>query len=47
MHLLTTFRAPDRYKWVKAHANYFDLSDSKRPELRNDTNKKVLRQFKE
>jgi hypothetical protein len=40
-------RTPDIYKWIKEHASYFDLSDSKRPELKDDTNKKVLGKFKD
>ena len=34
------------YIWISQHRKHFDLSDSKRPELHNDTNKKVVGNFK-
>ena len=36
----------DIYNWISQHREHFDLSDSKRPELQDDTNKKVSGCFK-
>ncbi len=41
------FRTDDLYEWIKNNKIHFDLSDSKRPELKDDTNKKVLGKFKD
>ena len=38
---------PDLYDWKRKNKNYFDLSDSLRPDLKDDTNKKVLGKFKD
>ena len=37
----------DIYNWISQHREHFDLSDSKRPELQDDTNKKVSGKFKD
>jgi hypothetical protein len=37
----------DVYDWVKKNKHHFDLSDSLRPELKNNENKKVLGKFKD
>lgn len=37
----------DLYKWIGEHKQYFDLSESVRPELVDNTNKKVLGKFKD
>ena len=39
-------RHHDIFEWISQHREHFDLSDSKRPELHNDTNKKVVGKFK-
>ena len=44
--LVSDIRHHDIYKWISQHREHFDLSDSKRPELHNDTNKKVVGKFK-
>ena len=36
----------DIYNWISQHREHFDLSDSKRPELQDDTNQKVSGCFK-
>ena len=41
------FRTDDLYEWIKNNKIHFDLSESKRPELKYDTNKKVLGKFKD
>jgi hypothetical protein len=38
---------PDIYEWIKENKNYFDLSDSLKPDLKDNTNKKVLGKFKD
>ena len=45
--LVYNFQHPDLYKWIKHNKHYFDLSDSLRPDLKDDTNKKVLGKFKD
>ena len=37
----------DIYEWIKQNKQYFDMSDSKRPELKDNTNKKVLGKMKD
>ena len=38
----------DLYEWInKNNKQHFDLSDSKRAELKDNTNKKVLGKFKD
>ena len=32
----------DIYEWTKQHKSLFDLSDSERPDLKDNTNKKVI-----
>ena len=36
--LVYNIKTPDLYDWIKHNKKYFDLSDSKRPELKDDTN---------
>jgi hypothetical protein len=38
---------PDIYEWVKDNREYFDLSDSARPDMKDNTNKKVIGKFKD
>jgi hypothetical protein len=45
--LVYSIKHDDIYDWVKNNKNYFDLSDSKNPNLKDDTNKKVLGKFKD
>ena len=40
-------KTPNLYKWIKQNSHYFDLSDSQNPELKDNTNKKVLGVFKD
>ena len=37
----------DIYEWIKNNREPFDLSDSLRPDLKDNTNKKVLGKFKD
>ena len=37
----------DIYEWIKNNKEHFDLSDSSVPELKDNTNKKVLGKFKD
>jgi hypothetical protein len=37
----------DIYEWIKNNKQYFDLSDSIRPEIKDNTNKKVIGKFKD
>ena len=37
----------DIYEWISQHREHFDLSDSKRADLQDDTNKKVSGKFKD
>ena len=39
--LVYAIRHHDIFEWITQHRAYFDLSDSKRPELQDDTNQKV------
>ena len=36
----------DIYEWIKDNKQYFDLSESVRPDIRDNTNKKVIAKFK-
>ena len=45
--LVYNIKCADVYKWIGEHKQYFDLSDSKRPELKDDSNQKVLGKFKD
>ena len=38
---------PDIYEWISNNKYYFDLSDAKRPDLKDNANKKVLGKFKD
>ena len=44
--LVNDIRHHDIYNWISQHREHFDLSDSKRPELQDDTNQKVSGCFK-
>ena len=37
----------DIYEWIKTNSKYFDLSDSMRIDMKDNTNKKVLGMFKD
>ena len=37
----------DIYKWVKENPEHFDLSDSLRPNLKDNTNKKIQGKYKD
>ena len=39
--LVYDIRHHDIFEWIGQHREHFDLSDSKRPELQDNTNKKV------
>ena len=39
--LVYDIRRHDIFEWIGQHREHFDLSDSKRPELQDNTNKKV------
>ena len=45
--LVYDIRHHDIYEWIRQHREHFDLSDSKRPDLQDDTNKKVSGKFKD
>jgi hypothetical protein len=45
--LVYNTQTPDLYEWIKNNKHYFDLSDSLRPDLMDDGNKKVLGKFKD
>jgi NurA-like 5'-3' nuclease len=45
--MVYNFKHPDIYEWIKNNKNYFDLSESLRPDLKDNTNKKVLGKFKD
>ena len=38
---------PDLYDWISKNKNYFDLSDSLRPDLKDGANKNLLGKFKD
>ena len=39
--LIYSIQHDDIYEWIKNNKQYFDLSDSLRPDLKDNTNKKV------
>jgi hypothetical protein len=43
--LVYNIQCDDFYKWQKKNKHHFDLSDSKQPELKDNSNKKVLGKF--
>ena len=45
--LVYDIRHNDIYEWIGQHREHFNLSDSKRPDLQDDTNKKVSGKFKD
>ena len=45
--LFYDIRHHDIYEWIGQHREYFDLSDSKRPDLQDDTNKKTSGKIKD
>jgi hypothetical protein len=45
--MVYNFKHPDIYDWIKNNKHHFDLSESERPELKDNTNKKVLGKFKD
>ena len=45
--LIYDIRDPDIYKWIGNNKDHFDLSDSLRPELKNNKNKKVICKYKD
>ena len=44
--LIYSLKHPDIYEWVKENKHLFDLSNSKRPDLWDDTNEAVLSKMK-
>ena len=45
--LIYKIETDDLYDWIKTNKQWFDLSDSLRPDLKDDGNKKVLGKFKD
>jgi hypothetical protein len=45
--LVYYFEHEDIYDWIKKNPQHFDLSDSARADMRDNTNKKVLGKFKD
>jgi len=45
--LVYNIKTPDVYDWMSKNKNYLDLSDCVRPELKDNTNKKVLGKMKD
>jgi hypothetical protein len=45
--LVYSIQHPDIYQWIRDNGQHFDLSDSKRSDMRDNTNKKVLGKFKD
>ena len=45
--LVYDLRHHDVFEWIGQHREHFDLSDSKRPELQDNTNMKVSVKFKD
>ncbi|MFM7989120.1 MAG: hypothetical protein ACKPKO_58385, partial [Candidatus Fonsibacter sp.] len=45
--LVYSIQHNDIYEWIKQNKEHFDLSDSIRPELKDNTNKKVLGKMKD
>ncbi len=44
--LVYNFKHHDIYEWIKKNKHLFDLSDSLRPDMKDNTNKKVLSKMK-
>ena len=45
--LVYNIKHPDVYDWIKHNKQHFDLSESLRPDMKDNTNKKVLRNMKD
>jgi hypothetical protein len=45
--MVYNFKHDDIYEWIKNNKHHFDLSESERPDLKDNTNKKVLGKFKD
>ena len=45
--LIYSIQHDDIYEWIKNNKQYFDLSDSLRPDLKDNTNKKVYEKMKD
>ena len=45
--MVYNFKHPDIYDWIKNNKHHFDLSESERPDLKDNTNKKLLGKFKD
>jgi predicted permease len=45
--MVYNFKHHDIYDWIKNNKNYFDLSESLRPDLKDNTNIKALGKFKD
>ena len=45
--LVYHIETPDLYSWIRDNKTLFDLSESKQPGSKFDTNKKVLGKFKD
>jgi hypothetical protein len=45
--LVYSIKHDDIYEWIKINSKHFDLSDSTRTDLKDNTNKKVLGKFKD
>jgi hypothetical protein len=45
--MVYNFKHPDIYDWIKNNKHHFDLSESKRPDLKDETNIKALGKFKD
>jgi hypothetical protein len=45
--LVYTIQHDDVYEWMGANKEHFDLSDTRRLEIKDDTNKKVIGKFKD
>jgi hypothetical protein len=45
--LVYSIQHPDIYQWIRDHSHHFDLSESKRSDMKDNSNKKVLGKFKD
>ena len=45
--LVYSIQHPDIYEWIKHNNKHFDLSDSLRPDMKNNDNKKVVGKMKD
>jgi hypothetical protein len=43
--LVYNLEHPDIYEWIKENREHFDLSDSARSDMKDNTNKKVIREI--